>query len=91
MMRSPEGASDCSPGRSALGKKSDNLTNPAGAQENTYFRGLRPPGTESRLARRLMADTGRRVGEIDLAVEAIRSWEPFAAFRSGRFSGRAQA
>ena len=34
------------------------------------------PGTESRLARRLMADTGRRVGEMDLAVEAIRSWEP---------------
>ena len=34
------------------------------------------PGTESRLARRLMSDTGRRVGEMDLAVEAIRSWEP---------------
>ena len=35
-----------------------------------------PPGTESRLARRLMVDTGRRVGEIDLAVEEIRAWEP---------------
>ena len=34
------------------------------------------PGTESRLARRLSSDTGRRVGEIDLAVEAIRRWEP---------------
>lgn len=34
------------------------------------------PGTESRLARRLSADTGRRAGEIDLAVEAIRQWEP---------------
>jgi hypothetical protein len=34
------------------------------------------PGTESRLARRLSADIGRRVGEIDIAVEAIRQWEP---------------
>lgn len=46
-----------------------------------------PPGTESRLARRLMADTGQRVGEIDLAMEAIREWEPWplsalAAFAS---------
>ncbi|HYM12669.1 MAG TPA: hypothetical protein VEU62_18165 [Bryobacterales bacterium] len=36
-----------------------------------------PPGTESRIARRLASDTGLRVGEIDLAVEAIRGWEPF--------------
>jgi hypothetical protein len=35
-----------------------------------------PPGTESRIARRLKADTGLPVGEIDLAVEAIRQWEP---------------
>jgi hypothetical protein len=33
-------------------------------------------GTESRLARRLSADTGRHVGEIDLAVEGIRQWQP---------------
>jgi hypothetical protein len=35
-----------------------------------------PPGTEGRVARRLASDTGLRVGEIDLAVEAIRKWEP---------------
>ncbi len=35
-----------------------------------------PPGTEGRMARRLASDTGLRVGEIDLAVEAIRKWEP---------------
>ena len=35
-----------------------------------------PPGTEGRIARRLSSDTGLRVGEIDLAVEAIRRWEP---------------
>ena len=35
-----------------------------------------PPGTESRMARRLARDAGLRVGEIDLAVEAIRRWEP---------------
>jgi len=34
------------------------------------------PGTEGRIARRLSSDTGLRVGEIDLAVEAIRQWEP---------------
>ncbi len=34
------------------------------------------PGTEGRMARRLSSDTGLRVGEIDLAVEAIRQWEP---------------
>ena len=28
------------------------------------------------MARRLAGDTGLRVGEIDLAVEAIRRWEP---------------
>jgi hypothetical protein len=35
-----------------------------------------PPGTESRLARRLAADTGLVVGEIDLAVQSIREWQP---------------
>lgn len=35
-----------------------------------------PPGAESRLARRLREDTGGKVGEVDLAVEAIRHWEP---------------
>jgi len=35
-----------------------------------------PPGTEGRIARRLKADTGMRVGELDLAIEAIRQWEP---------------
>ncbi len=35
-----------------------------------------PLGTESRLARRLASDTGLRVGEIDLAVQSIRAWQP---------------
>ncbi|MFB3779609.1 MAG: hypothetical protein ACE141_18465 [Bryobacteraceae bacterium] len=35
-----------------------------------------PPGTESRLTRRLQGDLGRAVGEIDLAYESIRAWEP---------------
>ncbi len=35
-----------------------------------------PPGTESRLTRRLEADLGRSIGEIDLAYEAIRRWRP---------------
>ena len=35
-----------------------------------------PPGTQSRIARRLRRDTGIPVGEIDLAAEAIRRWEP---------------
>ncbi len=35
-----------------------------------------PAGTESRVARRLKSDTGLPVGELDLAVEAIRRWEP---------------
>src|SRR5262249_25330491 len=34
------------------------------------------PGTEGRIARRLSSDTGLRVGEIDMAVESIRQWEP---------------
>lgn len=35
-----------------------------------------PRGTESRLARRLETDLGSQVGEIDLAYEEIRKWEP---------------
>lgn len=35
-----------------------------------------PRGTESRLTRRLAADMGGDVGEIDLAWEAIRMWRP---------------
>jgi hypothetical protein len=35
-----------------------------------------PPGTESRLTRRLAADLGSRVGEIDLAYDSIRRWSP---------------
>jgi len=35
-----------------------------------------PPGSESRLVRRLRGLSGVRTGEIDLAFEAIREWEP---------------
>jgi len=35
-----------------------------------------PPGTESRLTRRLRGMSGVATGEIDLAYEAIREWEP---------------
>jgi hypothetical protein len=35
-----------------------------------------PRGTESRLTRRLAADLGSEVGEIDLAFECIRRWSP---------------
>ncbi|MBI4911085.1 MAG: hypothetical protein HY820_46180 [Acidobacteria bacterium] len=35
-----------------------------------------PPGSESRLARRLRADTGGNLGELDLAWENIRDWRP---------------
>jgi hypothetical protein len=35
-----------------------------------------PRGTESRLTRRLAADLGSTVGEIDLAYEGIRAWRP---------------
>jgi hypothetical protein len=55
-----------------------------------------PPGTESRLARRLSADTGLRVGEIDLAIPAIRAWQPLplaalaAAVAAAQNSSRAE-
>ena len=35
-----------------------------------------PPGTESRLTRRLAGDLGSRVAEVDLAYEGIRNWDP---------------
>lgn len=35
-----------------------------------------PRGTESRLTRRLRNVSGIRTGELDLAFEAIRDWEP---------------
>ena len=35
-----------------------------------------PPGTESRLTRRLRGLSGISTGELDLAFEAIRDWEP---------------
>jgi len=35
-----------------------------------------PRGAESRLTRRLAAELGSSVGEIDLAYEAIRRWQP---------------
>jgi len=49
-----------------------------------------PRGTESRLTRRLAADLGSPVGEIDLAYEAIRRWEPqpLAAMAVGDLGSR---
>ena len=35
-----------------------------------------PPSSQSPFARAFAAETGRRVGEIDLAMDAIRAWEP---------------
>jgi hypothetical protein len=35
-----------------------------------------PHGAESRLTRRLEADLGEDIGEIDLAYEGIRAWRP---------------
>jgi hypothetical protein len=35
-----------------------------------------PPGTESRITRRLRALSGVPTGELDLAFEAIREWQP---------------
>lgn len=35
-----------------------------------------PPGTESRLTRKFRNVSGTRTGELDLAFEAIRDWEP---------------
>lgn len=35
-----------------------------------------PRGTESKITRRLAADLGSALGEIDLAYESIRDWQP---------------
>jgi hypothetical protein len=35
-----------------------------------------PPGTESRLTKRLASELGSPIGEIDLAYEGIREWKP---------------
>lgn len=49
-----------------------------------------PRGAESRLTRRLAADLGEPVGEIDLAYEGIRKWEPepLASLAAGDLGGR---
>lgn len=49
-----------------------------------------PPGTESRLARKLGAELGHPVAEIDLAYESIRAWrpEPLAALAADEPGGR---
>jgi hypothetical protein len=46
-------------------------TNPCGCLGHRH-----PPGSESRITRRLAADLGCPVGEIDLAYEGIRNWRP---------------
>ena len=52
-----------------------------------------PRGTESRLTRRLSADLGRPVGEIDLAYESIRQWrpQPLLTLAAGELGGRFEA
>lgn len=52
-----------------------------------------PRGTESRLARRLASDLNSPVGEIDLAYEAIRKWEPhpISSLAAGELGGQLQA
>jgi hypothetical protein len=49
-----------------------------------------PPGTESRLTRRLEADLGGPIGELDLAYEGIRDWrpEPLSTLAAGDLGGR---
>jgi len=52
-----------------------------------------PAGTESRLTRRLEADLGERVGELDVAYEGIRRWrpEPLSALAAGDLGGSLEA
>ncbi len=52
-----------------------------------------PRGAESRLTRRLSADLGEPVGEIDLAYEGIRRWqpEPLSSLAAGDLGGRLRA
>jgi hypothetical protein len=49
-----------------------------------------PRGSESRIARRLAADLGEPVGEIDLAYDGIRKWEPepLSSLALGDLGGR---
>ncbi len=49
-----------------------------------------PRGAESRLTRRLAADLGEPIGEIDLAYEGIRQWrpEPLSALAAAGLGGR---
>jgi hypothetical protein len=49
-----------------------------------------PRGAETRLTRRLAAELGSSVGEIDLAYEGIRQWEPrpLASMAAGELGGR---
>lgn len=49
-----------------------------------------PRGAESRLTRRLAADLGEPVGEIDLAYEGIRKWqpEPLSTLATGDLGGK---
>jgi hypothetical protein len=49
-----------------------------------------PSGTESRLTRRLASDLGEPVGEIDLAYEGIRRWEPepLSSLAAGDLGGK---
>ncbi len=52
-----------------------------------------PRGSESRLARRLAADLGEPIGEIDIAYEGIRKWEPepLSSLAAGDVGGRLAA
>jgi hypothetical protein len=49
-----------------------------------------PRGTESRLTRRLSSDLATAVGEIDLAYDGIRTWEPqpLSSLAAGQMGGR---
>jgi hypothetical protein len=49
-----------------------------------------PRGAHSRLARRLSADLGSPVGEMDLAYEGIREWrpQPLSSMAVGELGGR---
>lgn len=60
-------------------------TNPCGCLGHVH-----PPGTESRLARRLAADLNSPVAEIDLAYEEIRKWapRPISALATGNLGGK---
>ena len=52
-----------------------------------------PRGAESRLARRLAADLGEWIGEIDIAYDGIRKWEPepLSSLAVGDLGGRLPA